>query len=100
MPTAIRVLTRRPSSSRTPKRQVVPAELLVELQPDRKLSRHLSIAFDRQRCSRDLMPMHVPEIKPDKDGNIAANGQIDGISRILEADVSARPLENQPNHAQ
>ena len=68
----------------------------MELQPDGKLSRHLSIAPDRQCFSSDLLPIHVPEIKPDKDGNIAANSQIDVISRILEAYVDACPFENQP----
>jgi hypothetical protein len=71
----------------------------VELQPDWKLSSHLSIALDRQCFSSDLMPMCVPEIKPDKDGNVAANDQIYGISRILEAYVGACPFENQPNDA-
>ena len=72
----------------------------MELQPDGKLSRHPSIALDRQCFSLDLLPIHVPEIKPDKDGNIAANSQIDVKSRILEAYVDACPFENQPNDAQ
>ena len=72
----------------------------MELQPNRKPSRHPSITLDGQRFSRDLLPVHVPEIKPDKDSNIATNGKIDGISRILEAYVDACPLENQPHDAQ
>ena len=72
----------------------------MKLQPDWKLLRHFSIALDRQCFSSDLPPIHVPEIKPDKDSNIAANGQIDGISWILEAYVDAGPFENQPPDAQ
>ena len=68
----------------------------MELQPDGKLSRHLSIALDRQCFSSDLLPIHVPEIKPDKDSNIAANSQIDSISRILEA--YATPVRSRISH--
>src|SRR5262245_40599200 len=52
-------------SGRTSKGKVVPADLLVELQPNRKLSRHVSIALDRQCFPGDFMPMRVPQIKPD-----------------------------------
>src|SRR5215813_13652190 len=72
----------------------------MELQPDGKLLRHPSIAVDRQCFARDLMPIRVPEIEPDKDSKVAADGQVDGVSGNFEANVDAGAFENQPHDVQ
>ena len=68
-------------------------------QPDRKFSGNMRIAIDLQRSADRIAPFRVAKINFDTITDIAANCEIDGKSRIVQADVNAGSSKDQPHNS-